>query len=105
MDNKELIPENTSISSQEIDNKITSSQFNQLDTYDKLNEHLNTQDKQQKTVEKARQLLGKDGNSLTDEESYNLYTEIKFLTDSWVEEFERGVFNGKSLKELLGVDT
>lgn len=104
MEDKEFKPLSQA-SANEIDNKLSNTTLGQQNIYENLNQYFNKQDHQQKTLLKARELLGEDGKDLTDEEAYNLYTEIQFLTDSWAEEFERGIFNGKTLEEILKLDS
>ena len=50
---------------------------------------------------KAREILGKLANELSDEELKTIVTEIQFLTDSWLDEFEKSIFEGKTLNKLL----
>jgi len=52
-------------------------------------------------LEKAREILGELANELSDEELKTTVTEIQFLTDSWLDEFEKIIFEGKTLNELL----
>ncbi|MDP3974054.1 MAG: hypothetical protein Q8P92_04445 [Candidatus Daviesbacteria bacterium] len=80
------------------------SQFNPQGRYDQLNELFNQQDKQQKDVQEAREILGESARDLTDSQVYDLTNEIQYLVDSWLEEFERKTFDGKTLNELLGLD-
>lgn len=53
------------------------------------------------TLERARKLLGETANSLTDEELQEQLVMIQYLTNSWLDDFERKIFNGKTLKELI----
>ncbi|MHB8442758.1 MAG: hypothetical protein ACYDAS_00095 [Patescibacteria group bacterium] len=69
--------------------------------YDKLNQLFRDQNKEQLVIREAREILGSSSEDLTDEEVYNLVTNVQYLVDSWLEEFERGIFNGKTLNELL----
>lgn len=73
-------------------------------TYDKLNQIFNEQDNQQKTILEAREVLGDSAKDLTDEQVYELVTEMQYLVDSWLEEFEKKVFDGKTLNELLDLE-
>ena len=75
--------------------------FNPPGLYDQLNAYLNEQDKQQKTVQETREILGESALKLTDEQVYDLTNEIQYLVDTWVEEFEQEIFDGKTLSELL----
>lgn len=79
-------------------------QSNPQGTYDQLNQLFNEQDQQKKAVQEAREILGESALDLTDEQVYDLVNEIQFLVDSWLEEFERKTFDGKTLKELLGLN-
>jgi len=74
------------------------------DTYEKLNELFSEQDQQQKTILEARETLGDSAKELTDEQVYDLATEMQHLVDTWLEEFERKTFDGKTLKELLNLE-
>ncbi len=73
-------------------------------TYDKLNQFFSEQDQQEKTVLEAREILGESAKDLTDEQVYDLVTEMQYLADCWLEEFERKVFDGKTLNELLSLE-
>ena len=75
-----------------------------LGIYEQINQLLDGQDQQQKTILEAREILGDSANNLSDEQVYDLVNEIQFLVDSWLEEYERKVFDGKSLDELLQLD-
>lgn len=52
-------------------------------------------------LEKAREILGELAVELSDEELKTIITEIQFLADSWLAEFEQSIFAGKTLNELL----
>lgn len=71
------------------------------ETYENLNQLFTDQDKEQRTVREARDILGNPADKLTDEQIYNLVTNVRYLIDSWLEEFERNVFGGKTLNEIL----
>ena len=71
------------------------------DVYENLNRLFTDQDKEQRTVREAREILGDPAEKLTDEQIYNLVTNAQYLVDSWLEEFERKIFGGKTLSELL----
>lgn len=77
-------------------------QSNQQGIYDKLNEQFSEQEKQQRNIQEARCILGESAQSLSDEQVYALMNEIQFLADTWLEEFEQKIFNGKTLQEILG---
>lgn len=84
-------------------NLSSNSQSNPLGTYDQINQIFNDQDSQQKTILEAREILGDCSKELSDEQVYDLVNEIQYLVDSWLEEFERKTFDGKTLDELLNL--
>lgn len=71
------------------------------DTYDQLNNFFSTQDLQGKTIQEARETLGEAAQSLSDEQVYDLVNEVQFLVDSWIEEYEKKIFEGKTLDEVV----
>lgn len=81
------------------------SQFksNQQGVYDQLNQLFSEQDKQQKLIHEARDTLGESAESLTDEQIFDLVNEIQYLADTWLEEYEQKIFDGKTLDEVLGL--
>ena len=72
--------------------------------YDQLNNLYSEQDKQQKSIQEARDILGETASEITDAQVYELITEVQYLADTWIEEFERNVFDGKTLEELLHLE-
>ncbi len=79
-------------------------QDNPQSTYEQINQLFNEQDNQQKTILEAREILGDGAKDLTDEQVYDLVNEIQYLVDTWLEEFERKTFDGKTLNELLNFE-
>lgn len=55
-------------------------------------------------LERARKILGDLATDLSDEELKSTVTEMQFLLDSWLDEFEREIFDGKTLTELLATE-
>lgn len=55
-----------------------------------------------KDIEEAREILGETGKDLADDELKDILVEIDYLIETWIEEYERTIFNGKTLNELLG---
>lgn len=72
--------------------------------YEQLNNYLSERDQQQKTVQEAREILGDSASNLSDDKVYDLVVEMQYLVDTWLEEFEKNVFDGKTLKELIRLD-
>ncbi|GEM_PF-2579093 len=73
-------------------------------TYEKLNEIFEDQNSQQKRVLEAREILGDSAKDLTDDQVFELVSNVQFLADIWEEEFEKEIFGGKTLNELLGIN-
>jgi len=80
------------------------SHLDQQDKYDQINELFQDQDQQEKTILEAREILGEPARDLSDEQVFDLVNEVQFLIDGWLEEYERKVFDGKSLDEVLGIE-
>ncbi len=72
-------------------------------TYDKLNQIFEEQTEDQKIILEAREILGEDAAKCSDEQLINLISEMKYLLETWMEEFERSIFDGKTLNELIGI--
>lgn len=54
-----------------------------------------------KKIQKAKQILGSLVNDFTDEQLKYTVSEVEYLTESWLDEFERQIFEGLTLNELL----
>ena len=59
------------------------------------------QKREERTLQRAKSLLGELAKTLSPEELKVTLTEIQFLSDSWLDEFERKIFDGRTLTELL----
>ena len=59
------------------------------------------QEYEEKNLQKAKEILGAVAQELSPEELKVAVTEIQFLVETWLDDFERGIFNGLTLKELL----
>lgn len=58
--------------------------------------------KQEETqVQKARLIMGDDVKNLSDEDLGVFLTEFQYLIDCWLDEYEKQVFNNKTLSELM----
>lgn len=51
---------------------------------------------------KARGILGELSRDFTDEQLGYLVTDFEYLVDTWLDLFERKMFEGKTLRELTG---
>ncbi len=56
---------------------------------------------EEKTIQKAKTTLGNVANEFTAGQLRDVITEVQFLADSWLDDFEREIFRGLTLKELI----
>jgi hypothetical protein len=54
-----------------------------------------------KQIQAVRKILGDVGKDLTTEELQAITTEIQFLVDNWLDDFEKELFDGQTLQQLL----
>lgn len=66
-----------------------------------LNDILPEQIHDEKEIAEARRILGKKATGFTKERLRDTIVEIKYLASTWLDEFERGLFDEKTLNELL----
>lgn len=59
------------------------------------------QKRQDREIAKTKEILGKLADLFTTSQLKEIVTDIDFLVESWLDEFERKKFGGKILKELL----
>ncbi len=55
----------------------------------------------EKDIQKAKELLGPIVKEFTPEQLRDAVAEIRYLCESWIDDFERKVFKGKTLNEML----
>jgi len=60
-----------------------------------------SQNPEEKIVLQMRRMLGEKANTLSDEKVECLATEFQFLINAWLDEYERDIFEGMTLKEVL----
>ena len=65
-----------------------------------INQIFPLQSEENKTL-RMRKALGESAKSLTNEQIETVAVEFQFLIDSWMDEYEKDVFSGKTLKEVL----
>jgi hypothetical protein len=53
-------------------------------------------------VQKARRAMGGSVASLPDEDIEVYLTEFQYLIDKWLDDYERTVFDGQTLRQILG---
>jgi hypothetical protein len=56
---------------------------------------------EENTVIKMRRMLGDKAKEMPDDQVQCLATKFQFLIDTWLDEFEKDVFSGMTLKEVL----
>jgi hypothetical protein len=54
-----------------------------------------------KELLKVKQILDEKGKELTSEQMKDLMTKVQYLVQSWLDEYERQIFKGQTLQELL----
>ncbi|MFA7253334.1 MAG: hypothetical protein WC107_02145 [Patescibacteria group bacterium] len=52
-------------------------------------------------IQKARAILGETAIDIPDNELNTYLTEFQYLLDEWLDEYEKQLFNGKTLQQLL----
>lgn len=55
----------------------------------------------EKNIQKAKEILGKIAENMNAEQLKDAVIEIQFLAESWLDDFERSIFKGLTLQELL----
>ncbi len=68
---------------------------------DSLDRLFPEQEREEKTIKHAKVILGTLASQYSPPEFKNMITEVQYLAESWLDDFEREIFNGKTLKELL----
>ena len=74
---------------------------NLFDPFENAFKEIFPQNTEENTIIKMRRMFGEKGKELSDEQIQCLNTEFQFLVDTWLDEFEKDVFNGMTLKEVL----
>ncbi len=59
------------------------------------------QEREEKDLKLAKDALGLIAYELSPEELKTTVLEVEFLTETWLDDFERSIFNGLTLRELL----
>lgn len=59
------------------------------------------QEYDEKNIQKAKEILGDLARNFTSIEIRDLVAQVEYLAETWLDEFERDVFKGKTLNELL----
>lgn len=68
---------------------------------EKLNEIFPEQQYEEKNIKRTKEILGEIADEFTYEELKDVIAEVQYLVASWLDDFERRIFNGLTLRELL----
>lgn len=52
-------------------------------------------------IAKARKTIGTTNTAFTDDQVKSMMTDFQFLIDTWMDEYEKNIFNGMTLENLL----
>ena len=63
--------------------------------------HFLPDSKEDTQIQKARRIMGEDVKKLTDEELETYLTEFNYLIKGWIDSYEKEIFNGITLQQLL----
>lgn len=66
-----------------------------------LDELFPEQKYEEKDIQKAKEILGALANEFSTGQLKDIITEIRYLAECWLDDFEREMFSGLTLKELL----
>jgi len=59
------------------------------------------QEYEDKAIQKTKEVLAELSSNFTNEEIRDLAAQFEYLAESWLDNFETEIFNGKTLNELL----
>ncbi len=69
-----------------------------------LEENLNSifpNHQEETKIQKSRRILGEAVTEMTDEQLGIFLTEVQYLLDTWLDSFERDIFDGLTLKQVF----
>jgi uncharacterized protein involved in exopolysaccharide biosynthesis len=72
--------------------------------FNELNRTLNpfiSQPNKESQIEKSRRILGEVASDLSDDDLQIFLTEIQYLINSWFDHYEKQIFNGQTLRQVL----
>ncbi len=56
--------------------------------------------KEETKADKARQILGENAKNIPTEQLDTFVAQLEFLTNSWLDSYEKQLFDGKTLREI-----
>lgn len=77
---------------------------NPMRSLDSAIQRIFTSPQEETRLLRARRIMGSSVKDLADEELEVYLTEIQYLLDEWLNEFEQHLFDGLTLKQVLGQD-
>jgi len=80
----------------------SSSAFNPQTSLETSLRTIFSQEIEESKLSGTKRRLGETAKNLTDEQIECMVTDFQYLIDTWLDEFEQDVFEGKTLKKLLG---
>ncbi|MEI7690721.1 MAG: hypothetical protein WCI63_03790 [bacterium] len=66
-----------------------------------MKKKLESSEEKRQRLQEARRIIGDKVNHLSDKELDSYLIKLQGLVDSWMDEYEKQVFEGKTLKEAL----
>lgn len=88
---------NNKLVSQRLENPIQS----QVKTLENTLNNIFPEHKEETKLEKARKILGESVKDVSDEDLQTFVTELQYLVSSWFDRYEKNVFGGITLREVL----
>lgn len=82
-------------------NKSSSSQETAKTLRKSLDELFPEQEYEEKQIKRTKEVLGSAGEQLAEAQIRDIASEVKFLTSTWLDDFERSIFEGLTLQEML----
>jgi len=70
-------------------------------TFETALQHIFPAKQEETRIQKARLIMGDDIKDLSDEDLDVYLTNFQYLIDSWLDEYEKQVFDNKTLKEIM----
>ena len=58
--------------------------------------------KDESRIQKSRKILGESAKGQSDDQIQTFCTQMQYLIDTWLDSYEQEIFEGSTLKQLLG---
>jgi len=83
-----------------LEHELTHSQNPQVTLETTLNS-IFPQSTEESSILRTKRILGETAKALSDEQISCIVTEFQFLINSWLDEFEKEIFSGSTLRQVL----